>query len=457
MASTATEIELERNAEFGVEARDFGLEAASSSADASDTTVETDGLQPYIILVAASAVLFIGVGYTNTFGVFDGYYQRELLPNDRPTKIILIGSVAASLYFILGVFMGRFADLVGYRISLMIGAALQIGAMFSASVSTTYDQLFLSQGLMFGFGVAFAYLPATTISRQYWHHRHGLANGIVVSGGAAGGCVLPYICRELLVKQGLAQTFRILGYIAAGILIPSLAFLKPKSGNTPSIRRARQTRRKIPLLDLSLLRDVRFNALLITSTIAMAGFLPRYFLIPPSAVAQGIDETYAAWLLGLMNGLSIVGRVGIGSVADRYGKVFALAASFTLCGLGHIAFWLPGVTVPAKGDPAAVTSLFTIFVVYVGILGSGFVSLFPVVVAHLFGSENLASKTGLFNTVIGISTLAGPSAIYAIVGDGVHRNWWQGVVAAGLFMLVGGVFMILTVGRWTKRDQQRPD
>lgn len=73
----------------------------------------------------------------------------------------------------------------------------------------------------------------------------------------------------------------------------------------------------------------------------MVGFLPRYFLITPSAIAKGISDTYVAWLLGLINGLSVIGRVGIGVFADRQGQVRALAASSIFCGLGHVILGYP--------------------------------------------------------------------------------------------------------------------
>lgn len=393
----------------------------------------------YTVVATASAVLFIGVGFSNTFGVFQEYYTENTLRNEKPEKIIVIGSTAASLYLILGVFTGRFADMVGYRPSLLIGTALIVGSMFAASVSTTYTQLLCSQGIMFGLGVAFAYLPAVSISRQYWKQNHGVANAVVVSGGALGGTILPYLVRKLLVERGLPATFRTLGYVAAAGLAPSLLFLRPAKPTVPLWKR-RSGDERPPLFDLSLLHDARFNALLVASTIAMIGFLPRYFLIPDSAVAQGISSTYASWLLGLMNGLSIVGRIGIGWVADRFGKISALTLSFMLCGLGHLLFWLPAVTVPKEND-ATVTAMFTSFVVFIGIFGSGFISLFPVVISHLFGGEALASKQGLLNTIVGIGTLAGPSAVYAIVGDGEVRHWSIGVISAGLFMLVGGLLL----------------
>lgn len=59
----------------------------------------------------------------------------------------------------------------------------------------------------------------------------------------------------------------------------------------------------------------------------------------------------------------------------------------------------------------------------------------------MFGSENLASKTGLLNTAVGFGTLAGPSAVYAIIGSGLHRKWMAGVLTAGLLMLVGGLLL----------------
>lgn len=400
---------------------------------------QSPSLRRFTVIAAASLVLFIGVGFTNTFGVFEEYYVQNTLQGEKPEKIIVIGSTASSLYLILGAFAGRFADLVGYRPSLLIGMALMVGSMFAASVSNTYAQLLCSQGIMFGLGLAFVYLPAVSISRQYWKQNHGIANAVVVSGGALGGTILPYIVRKILVQKGLPTTFRTLGYIAAAGLTPSIFILRPAKPTIPLWKRPRGSERP-PLFDLSLLHDARFNALLIACTVAMVGFLPRYFLIPGSAVAQGIDPTYASWLLGLMNGLSIVGRVGIGWFADHFGKVSALTISFMMCGLCHFIFWLPAVTVP-KQDDTRVTALFTCFVVFIGVFGSGFLALFPVVVSHLFGEEGLASKQGLLNTIVGIGTLAGPSAIYAIIGDGEVRHWSTGVASAGLFMVAGGILL----------------
>lgn len=174
----------------------------------------------------------------------------------------------------------------------------------------------------------------------------------------------------------------------------------------------------------------------------MFGFLPRSFLVPASAISKGIDPVYAFWHLGMMNGLFIIGRIGIGLCVDRFGPLHALSASFICCAIGHSVFWVPGVGAPSRIHIP--TALFTLFVVFVGVLGSGFISLFPVVVAHSFGKDALASKIGLLSSFVGVSTLAGPSALLAILGEGHTRTpWIIGTFAAGLFMFVGGCILLL--------------
>lgn len=368
----------------------------------------------------------VAVGIPNTFGVFQDYFATTLFSDIPPSQILIIGSLASSLYMTLGAVMGRAADWWGHEKSLALGSTLMVGGLFAASASNTFYQFVLSQGVMFGVGTASAYYPAVTISRRLFE-RHGLANGVVVSGGALGGCIFPYPTRLLLARYGLATTFRVLGYIAAAVLLPAnlVLFRRCKAVT------GRNASQPGSIVDFGLLRDTRSLVLLVAGTIAMTGFLPRYFLLTPSAIASGVDANLAAWLLGLMNGLSILGRIGIGMFADRFGKLTALVLSFVLCGTGHLAFWLPGVLF--EGERAV--ALITVFVVFVGLLGSGFVSLIPVVTADIFGAEELASKIGLLHSVMGLGVFAGPSVCYAIVNRG---HWSMGAPFSGLLLVLGG-------------------
>ncbi|KAF6817375.1 Riboflavin transporter MCH5-like protein 11 [Colletotrichum musicola] len=384
----------------------FEERSIQNEAPPSTRTVPARAASRWSALIAAFSILFVAVGLPNSFGVFQEYYETVLFPDRPSSEIILIGSLSSSLYMILGALTGRLADILGYQIALITGSVLIVGGLFAASVSTKFCQLLLSQGLAYGLGTAFVYYPAVSISGQYFR-RHGLANGFVVSE-----------------RLGLAGTFRTLAYISAGLLAFScVAFMRINRA------RPRQSRGLRGIFDVQLLKDTRFLVMAVSGTVAMTGFLPRYFIIPASAVSKGIDTTYAAWLVGLMNGLSIVGRLGVGWFADRYGKLTALVSSF-----------LPAVLL--KAEPTTPTALMTVFVVHVGLLGSGFVSLIPVVVSDIFGAENLASKVGLLNSIMGLGVLAGPSVVYAIVSDG--RDFTMAVLFSGLLMVVGGLMLTRT-------------
>ncbi|KAH7363427.1 major facilitator superfamily domain-containing protein [Plectosphaerella cucumerina] len=409
-----------------------GDEAQSQTSHDSTPQHPDHHASRWAVLLAAFGITFIAVGMPNSFGVFQQYYETVLFPDKPSSEIILIGSLTSSLYMVLGAPAGRLADTLGYTTALVAGSALIVGGLLAASAATEFYQLVLSQGFAFGLGTALVYYPAVSVSGRYFR-RHGLANGVVVSGGAVGGCIGPYSVRVMIDRLGLPATFRTLAYMSAGVLAFScLTFARVAAGP----RRATSRR----LLDLRLLRDRRFLVMLVSGTVAMTGFLPRYFLVPASAVSQGVDVAYAAWLLGLMNGLSIVGRLGVGAFADRYGKLTALIASFVLCGIGHLAFWLPAVLVGA-GDEKPI-ALMTMFVIFTGLLGSGFVSIMPVVTADIFGAEDLASKVGLLNSIMGLGAFAGPSAVYAMVPDG--RDFAMAVLFTGLLMVVGGLMLTRT-------------
>ncbi|RXG48546.1 hypothetical protein VDGE_10181 [Verticillium dahliae] len=377
------------------------------------------GASRWAVLSAAFGITFIAVGMPNSFGVFQEYYESTLFPNKPSPEIIIIGSLSSSLYMILGAFTGRLADVVGYQVVLISGSVLIVGGLFAASVSTQFYQLVLSQGLAFGLGTALVYYPAVSSSGQYFR-RHGLVNGVVLSGGALGGCIGPYSVRIMIQRLGLPATFRTLAAMSAGVLTFScIAF-------TQARRRPRPRSRK--LIDLRLLRDTRFLVILVSGTVAMTGFLPRYFIIPASAVSQGIDK--------------------------GYGKLTALITSFVLCGVGHVVFWLPAVMVGDEDEKPV--ALMTLFVIFVGLLGSGFVSLIPVVMSDLFGAEDLASKVGLLNSIMGLGAFAGPSAVYAIVSDG--RDFSMAVLFSGLLMIVGGLMLTRMYSRGDKASASRhPD
>lgn len=106
-------------------------------------------------------------GYLNSFGAFQTYYEQTM-PDTPPSTISWIGSLQIWLTMVTGVFSGRLLDAGFFVPTFFVGAALQVLGLFLMSVSKTYWQLMLTQGVITGLGGGIFFTPSlalvTTVS-----------------------------------------------------------------------------------------------------------------------------------------------------------------------------------------------------------------------------------------------------------------------------------------------------
>lgn len=134
---------------------------------------------------SSSAITKFARGLTNTFGVFQSYYQHKF-PQQQPALISLIGSVQAFVLILFGFLAGPLWD-AGYSKSLIFGGTcLTTLGYFMVSICDQYWQVMLAQGLLTGFGSCFLFVPAVAIIPQYFDRKRAIANGIAASGSGLG-------------------------------------------------------------------------------------------------------------------------------------------------------------------------------------------------------------------------------------------------------------------------------
>jgi hypothetical protein len=130
-------------------------------------------------------------GFINSFGVFQTYYVTAL--NRPPSDVSLVGSIQVFLLFFIGTFTGRLTDAGYFRSVFLIGSFLGTFGIFMASLSTTYWQLFLAQGVCCGLGNGFLLCPALSLLSTYFSKKRSLAIGLAAAGSGTGGMVFPAI------------------------------------------------------------------------------------------------------------------------------------------------------------------------------------------------------------------------------------------------------------------------
>jgi MFS family permease len=131
-------------------------------------------------------VLLISRGLMNAYGVFQTFYQVNLLRSESSSSIAWIGSTQAFLLFLVSVITGPIFDAGHLRSLLCVGLILVVVGMMLTSIASRYWHLFLAQAIMMGLGFGCLYLPAPAVVSQYFHRRTALAMGVSSLGAALG-------------------------------------------------------------------------------------------------------------------------------------------------------------------------------------------------------------------------------------------------------------------------------
>jgi MFS family permease len=205
------------------------------------------GIEAWTQVLMGHLVLINGWGYLSSFGLFQVYYTSTL--NVTPSAVSWIGSIQIFLVYLVGTFSGRALDAGHFHKILALGSFLQILGVFTTSVSTSYWQLFLAQGVCKGLGDGLVFCPTVSLVATYFTTRRSLAMAVTASGGATGGIIFPLIAQQLLPRVGFGWTVRTMAFV---ILFNTIVIL--------SIARVRLPPRKTgPLVEWSAFREPSYT------------------------------------------------------------------------------------------------------------------------------------------------------------------------------------------------------
>ncbi|KAF4464999.1 monocarboxylate transporter 4 [Fusarium albosuccineum] len=162
------------------------------------------GLQAWTQVAMGWIVIFTTWGYVNSFGSFQAYYT-SVLPQSS-FDISWIGSLQVWLTFFGSAFSGRLLDAGLFVPMFLLGSALQLLGIFLMSVSKTYWQLMLTQGVLTGIGGGIIFAPSLALVAIYFQERRGIAIGLVTTGNSLGGVVYPLVLASF-GREALGMTY----------------------------------------------------------------------------------------------------------------------------------------------------------------------------------------------------------------------------------------------------------
>lgn len=268
------------------------------------------------------------------------------------------------------------------------------------SLSKEYYQILFSQSIVSSLGSGAVFTASLTSTTSWFQKKRGTVFGIVNSGSSTGGIVLPIMLSRLFKMIGFGWTMRVVGFLFLGLMSISCLLIKSRIPPKP---------RPFALVDYH--RCFKEPAVLLT----MLGgflffwgmFLPLSYIIV-QAKASGVSASLVPYLLPLINGISLIGRLTAGVLADRFGNFNCMLMITGFTGVLTLALWIPG---------SQSTGAIMAYAVAFGYGSGGYVSIFPACVSQISPIAEIGTRIGLASLVNAFGALTGSPLGGALISD----------------------------------------
>jgi MFS family permease len=297
------------------------------------------------------------------------------------------------------------------------------------SLCQSYYQFMLAQGVLGGASMGMAMAPAMAAMAQYFKKKRGAAMGIGVAGSSLGGVIFPIALNKMFANAslGFGWTVRIVAFLMLGILLLSCLPI-----------RARLPPRKGGFFLPSAFKELPFITLLVSLFLMMLGVFTPIFYLSTYAVYYGMDTQLANYLIAILNGMSLFGRVIPGILADKFGTLNLLLC-FGLC-TGILVICWQRITTNAS---------IIAFSAFYGFSSGAIVSLMTASLAHVpKDPRNIGTYMGMGMATVSFAALSGPPINGALVTH--YGSFDQAAIFSGVVVIVGSFAILLAKHASTK-------
>jgi MFS transporter, OFA family, oxalate/formate antiporter len=358
-----------------------------------------------IVMMSISSPQYVWTLFTGPIGTKLGATLAEI-------------QVTFSLLIVLQTFFSPFqaylVDRFGPKLLISVGAIMSGGSWVLASYATSLTSLYITYGIIGGFGTGIIYVGVIGLMVRWFPDRRGLATGLAAAGYGFGAFFTNFPIDGMIKSSGYQHTLLFFGVIqgiigvtaALGLDTPPENF-RPEGYDPATVQTEMQAKRSYTPREM--LKNPIFYLLFIMMTMMSTSGLMVVSNVGPFAkefkVADVLVFGLAALPLSLTlsrvtNGLT---RPFFGWVSDHIGRESTMALAFSLEAVAILVLFF------FLDHPA-------MFVVLTGLVFFGWgeiFSLFPATLTDTFGPRYAATNYGFLYIAQGVgSILGGPAAAF---------------------------------------------
>lgn len=339
--------------------------------------------------VCVACTFFINAhtwGINSSYGVFLAHYlDSNYYPGASALEFAFIGGLSISQALFVAPIATYVTRVYGTRATLLLGVALETFALIGASFTHQVWQLFLSQGLCFGFGMGFLFVGCVGIIPQWFTKKRGLANGIGTAGSGLGGMMYSLATNAMIDSLGVEWAFRILGIVACAVNVVCALLIRDRNNALGSSQLA---------FDYKLFKRGEFWLLLGWGFFSMMGYITLLFSLPNYATSIGLSSHQGSIVGAVLNLGQGLGRPLVGIFSDKTGRINIAGVCTFICGLFCFIIWIFAKSL----------GVLVFFALIVGTIAGTFWTTIAPVSAEVVGLRELPSALSIVWTFLVLPT-----------------------------------------------------
>jgi MFS family permease len=368
----------------------------------------------FLTLFSLVGLSFYGLPFFYDFMVQEFGWSRATVTSGNAFGKIVVGPLFG---FLAGWVIDRFGPRRLMLSGILMGGFAIIGlSQMSALWMFYFFYLFNALGYVCG-----GPLPNQVLLSRWFDKARGKAMGFAYIGIGVGGMVVPQLARWLQGRMGWHSALMTLGVLMILIALPMAWFVK----EAPEGFAERKAEPPIPIRHI--LKQPAFYLLAIGSmcSIGAVGGTNQHLKL-----FMGIDLKYsqamAANVISLVLASSILGRLLMGWLADRFPKKYVMLLIYSLVSAAIPLLYFvhtPGVIY--------------IFAVVFGIAFGGDYMIIPLMAAELFGLKVMGRVMGIILTADGLAEALAPMLVGYLYDQ--SKNYVTGFAALIILAVIGAI------------------
>lgn len=341
---------------------------------------------------------------------------------------------------------GKCQDVIGPRITAIIGGVCVGLGFIWISQSTSYISWIFGFGFLVGTGIAFGYASATPPALKWYpSNKTGKIAGIVVAGFGLASVYIAPLAQYLLGNYGLQSTMLFFGI--AFLIVMSLlsmfltnppagyvpvGFLERRTKTDESIK-ARVTFKENNFTPSEMMKTSRFWTLWILYFIsAGAGLMVIGSIAGMAKSSMGESAFVAVAILAIGNA---GGRIVAGILSDKIGRTKTLAGMFVFQSI------LMFLAIPVIAAESVSAFLLVLIATAIGFNYGANLALFPSFTKDFWGMKNFGVNYGIMFTAWGAGGFVMSKTSQALMAN--TNTFTTSFIISGILLAVGIYFTFL--------------